>query len=301
MLREGIDEANAAAMTAFLNLCGQAAKPACAFSAGTPAATRAKWNTLRCSDAPDPRNPSVYPAAAKLAYARSGGFGVAEVSADEPCAQWPRNGAADRYTGPWNRHTAHTILLVGITGDSQLPYRDDLAMAHDLGRARLLTVSGYGHTEIANPSTCATNYEISYLQTGALPPPAPPASKTRPHSPRIRAPAAIRDSRGKRVSGLPTDSTVAFLVLLERHQKGHGAAGRFGDGPASNTHRSAMQRRSAPGTGLPLLAGCHRDSEIVIDHRQRPKHVRRPAAPLMLTARSGRPAARARPWRYSRP
>jgi hypothetical protein len=31
-------------------------------------------------------------------------------------------------------------------------------------------VRGYGHTEISNPSTCATNYELSYLQTGALPP-----------------------------------------------------------------------------------------------------------------------------------
>ncbi len=249
-LREGVDEANAAAMTAFLNLCGRVARPACAFSAGTPAATRAKWNTLlrrltahpvtigsppqtityadafavvdlgdvsawqqsavqlqqlwaasaaaaaapagpriaaslgtapvymgseqalavRCSNVQDPRNPNAYPAAAKLAKARSGGFGVGEVWGDEPCAQWPGNGARDRYTGPWNRRTAHTILLVGITGDSQLPYRDDLAMAHDLARARLLTVRGYGHTEIANPSRCATNYEVSYLQTGALPP-----------------------------------------------------------------------------------------------------------------------------------
>jgi hypothetical protein len=95
---------------------------------------------------------------------------VAEVWADEQCAQWPRNGASDRYAGPWNRRTAHTILLVGITGDSQLPYRDDLAMAHDLAHARLLTVRGYGHTEIANSSTCATTYELSYLQTGTLPP-----------------------------------------------------------------------------------------------------------------------------------
>ena len=249
-LRLGFDEANAADMTAFLNLCGQAARAACAFSAGTPAATRAKWHTLlhrltahpvttgsppqtftyadafgvvdlddvsawqqgavrlqhlwkasatapatpaasrtaatpatapiytgseqtlavRCSDGPDPRKPSAYQAAAKLAKARSGGWGVAEVWADEPCAQWPGNGARDRYSGPWNRPTAHTILLLGITGEAALPYRDDLAMAHDLARARLLTIRGYGHTEIANPSTCATNYELSYLQTGALPP-----------------------------------------------------------------------------------------------------------------------------------
>jgi pimeloyl-ACP methyl ester carboxylesterase len=248
-LREGIDEANAAAMTAFLNLCGHATKAACAFSAGTPAATRAKWNTLlhrltahpvttgsppqtftyagavgvvaladvsawqqgavqlqqlwaasasatavpaasriaakpttapvymgleqtlavECPDDADPRNQGAYPAAAKLARARSGGFGVADVWGDELCARWPGNGASDRYTGPWDRPTASPILLIGITHDAALPYRDDLAMAHDLARARLLTVRGYGHSEISNPSTCATNYELSYLQTGALP------------------------------------------------------------------------------------------------------------------------------------
>ena len=248
-LREGLDEAQAADMTAFLDLCGQATKAACAFSAGTPAATRAKWNTLlrrltahpvtagsppqtftyaaavalvdltdvsawqqgavqlqqlwaasasataaraasrpavtpatapvytgteqelavQCSDDADPRNLSAYPAAAKLATARSGGFGAGETWGDEPCAQWPGNGAKDRYTGPWNRRTASPILLIGITDDASLPYRDDLAMAHDLARARLLTVRGYGHTETGNPSTCATNYEVSYLQTGALP------------------------------------------------------------------------------------------------------------------------------------
>jgi hypothetical protein len=43
-------------------------------------------------------------------------------------------------------------------------------MSRDLARARLLTVQGFGHTEFFNPSTCATNYEVSYLETGALPP-----------------------------------------------------------------------------------------------------------------------------------
>ena len=251
-LREGIDEAQAADMTAFLNQCGQATTAACAFSAGTPAATRAKWSTLlrrvtahpvtigsppqtftyvdvlglvdlgdvsawqqgavqlqqlwaasaaatapaapraaatpatpaatpvytgleqalavQCADDADPRNLSAYPAAAMLASARSGGFGVADVWGDEPCAQWPGNDTSDRYTGPWNRPTANPVLLIGITDDAALPYRDDLAMAHDLARARLLAVRGYGHTVTSNPSTCATNYELSYLQTGALPP-----------------------------------------------------------------------------------------------------------------------------------
>lgn len=43
-------------------------------------------------------------------------------------------------------------------------------MSRDLARARLLTVAGYGHTEASNPSTCALNYEISYMLGGALPP-----------------------------------------------------------------------------------------------------------------------------------
>lgn len=45
-LRENRDRAAAATMRDFLDLCGQTATSACAFSAGSPAATRAKWATL---------------------------------------------------------------------------------------------------------------------------------------------------------------------------------------------------------------------------------------------------------------
>ena len=241
-LRLDTDQADAANMTAFLRLCGRMTTTACAFSAGTPAATRAKWNRLLrrlrrhpattgspprtytyadaitavnlgvvstwqqgasllqelwlasarkapapaattnartaadatqappvytgleqnlavlCSDSPNPRNPSTYAADDKLGYARSGGFGLNWLWTSEACAQWPGHGAEDRYTGPWNRPTASTILLLGNTGDTLLPYRDALAMSHDLAHARLLTVRGYGHTEANNPSTCALNY-----------------------------------------------------------------------------------------------------------------------------------------------
>ena len=63
------------------------------------------------------------------------------------------------------------MLVLGNTGDPVLPYQDSVAMCRDLAHARLLTVDGYGHTEAANPSTCATDDEIRYLLTGALPPP----------------------------------------------------------------------------------------------------------------------------------
>jgi pimeloyl-ACP methyl ester carboxylesterase len=254
-LREGEDLAGAATLRSFLDLCGQASTAACAFSAGSPAATEAKfaalldrllkhpvtigtppqtftyatvaapeldvvsqWQSIAvllqqlwaapaadrspaanqtagrlaagqgaaapgavytgldqqiavlCADTADPRGPRAYQAAARLAYARSGGFGLQSAWLQEPCAAWPAGAGQDRYTGPWNRPTAGPVLVIGNTGDPKTPYQGAVAMSRDLGRARLLTVDGFGHTELQNPSTCATSYEVSYLTTGALPP-----------------------------------------------------------------------------------------------------------------------------------
>jgi pimeloyl-ACP methyl ester carboxylesterase len=259
-LREGEDLATASVMRSFLNLCGKAATPACAFSAGTPAGTRAKFAALLhhlrqqpvtignphqtftyadtvsdvpprdvsdwqsaavllqqlwaaskgnhapvaagtadlstaehgiagpaatapavytgleqtyaevCADTADPRGTRAYEAAARLAAARAGGFGLDLTWTEEPCADWPAAASRDRYRGPWNHRTANPILVIGNTGDPVTPYRGAVAMSRDLARARLLTVDGFGHTEFFNPSTCATNYEISYLESGTLPP-----------------------------------------------------------------------------------------------------------------------------------
>ena len=244
-LREGADVDDARTMAAFLSSCGQAGTSACAFSAGTPAATTAKWNTLlqrllkqpaaignparvwtyadvnavfpeytfsswpddaallqqlwaasapghaippgtpplqplagvpveqilgtACSDVLNPRDPAAYPAAAKVAFARSGGFGLYSAWQFAPCAGWPAQAATDHYNGPFNRPTASTILVVGNTTDPATPFRDSVAMSKDLARARLLTIDGFGHTLAGNPSACATGYVTSYLTTGALP------------------------------------------------------------------------------------------------------------------------------------
>lgn len=257
-LRTGRDLAAAAALRDLLDLCGQASTAACAFSAGTRGATRAKFATLLhrlhahpvtigappqtyndfdaanavaadgvsqwqsdaellqrlwvasatiagttasaaaaavrtghtsstaasaarysgpeqelanlCADSPNPRDPRAYPAAARLALARSGLVGPPLAWQTEPCAAWPAAAAQDRYAGPWNRPTASAILVMGNTGDPITSYQSSVAMSRDLTRARLLTIRGYGHTEFANPSTCATSYEIRYLLTGKLPP-----------------------------------------------------------------------------------------------------------------------------------
>jgi len=249
-VRDDAPQGTEAAMTAFLDLCGKAPAKACAFSAGTPAATTAKWNTLlrlaskhpvnlggqqgtytyadvldaasnlgrieewqdnaillqqlwtaatggkpspsptpspsltlplsgpsyytgleqqlaiQCADAPNPRNVAAYPAAAA-----TGTFAPAWAWNNYGCADWPAAAAQDRYTGPWNRPTASTILVVGNTGDPDTAYQDSVAMSRDLARARLLTVDGYGHTTGENPSTCAIDDMITYTLTGALPAP----------------------------------------------------------------------------------------------------------------------------------
>jgi pimeloyl-ACP methyl ester carboxylesterase len=122
-----------------------------------------------CADTGDPRNVHDYLAAARR-EARFGGFGEFVAWEEEPCADWPLATGQDRYTGPWDRRTADTILVIGNTGDPTTPYMSSVAMARDLGRAELLTVDGFGHTEFFNPSICASEYEFRYLITGKLPP-----------------------------------------------------------------------------------------------------------------------------------
>ena len=70
----------------------------------------------------------------------------------------------------WDRPTAHPVLVMGTTVDPATPYRGSVAMARHLARARLLTVEGYGHAVLLNPSSCANEYVSEYVISGALPP-----------------------------------------------------------------------------------------------------------------------------------
>jgi hypothetical protein len=121
---------------------------------------------IQCADSPSPRGLAAYAAAAA-----AGTFAPIAAWDIFGCADWPTAAAQDRYTGPWNRPTASTILVVDNTGDPWTPYRGSVAMSRDLARARLLTVDGYGHTVGNNPSTCAINDMVNYTIAGTLPAP----------------------------------------------------------------------------------------------------------------------------------
>lgn len=88
---------------------------------------------------------------------------------NEPCAQWPWIDP-DRYTGPFNKAAA-PILLLGVQNDPATPYPASVSMSTELADARLLTVSGGGHTTLLNKSDCADSYIDQYLIDSALPPP----------------------------------------------------------------------------------------------------------------------------------
>jgi hypothetical protein len=59
---------------------------------------------------------------------------------------------------------------VGNTGDPATAYRGSVRMARLLARGRLLTVRGFGHMELLNPSRCVARHEVAYFVSGGLPP-----------------------------------------------------------------------------------------------------------------------------------
>ncbi|WP_260610432.1 alpha/beta hydrolase [Streptomyces sp. WAC06614] len=121
-----------------------------------------------CPESPNPRDPRSYEQQERTAVARSGDTAHEWAWVPEPCATWPAT-AAHPYTGPWNRPTAHPILLVNPTYDPATPYSAAQAMARELADARLLTLNSYGHTALLNPSSCVSAYESRYFIDGVLP------------------------------------------------------------------------------------------------------------------------------------
>jgi pimeloyl-ACP methyl ester carboxylesterase len=87
-----------------------------------------------------------------------------------PCASWGVR-ATGRYTGPWNAHTSHPILVVGTRFDPSTPFANARFVSRLLGNAVLLTHLGYGHLTSADPSRCVRRALATYIVD--LVPPAP--------------------------------------------------------------------------------------------------------------------------------
>ena len=121
-----------------------------------------------CLDPINPDSPSAWARAARRADRRDPYFGRPWIWFGSICAQWPGHDS-DRYLGPFNRQTANTVLVVGNRNDPATRYQDAVSTSRLLGRGRLLTVAGWGHTSLFL-SSCADAYVSRYLLTGRVPP-----------------------------------------------------------------------------------------------------------------------------------
>ena len=121
-----------------------------------------------CTDSLQPNHVSAWVRAARAADRKWPYFGRAWNWEASICAEWPGHDS-DRYLGPFNKPTANPVLVIGNRFDPATRYQDAVSTANILGRGRLLTVNGWGHTSLFR-SACGDNYASRYLLTGALPP-----------------------------------------------------------------------------------------------------------------------------------
>jgi TAP-like protein len=125
------------------------------------------FSAVNCLDEQLPRTPRLWPAIAARFEHAAPTFGRGQAYSALPCATWPVT-IAERYTGPWNRPTAHPLLIVANLHDANTPYQMAVRAASELADARLLTINGIGHTS-AGESSCATSDVTAYLSYGQLP------------------------------------------------------------------------------------------------------------------------------------
>lgn len=146
------------------------ARAAAPSAAATPTATAPYANAAKlsviCGESPNPATIGQSVKQADVSLARAGA-GAATWAWDAYCVKWPVK-AASAYTGPWNKTTS-PVLVVNNTGDPATSYQNAQLTARLLPGGHLITVQGYGHTELGNPSTCAQDYIAGYLLHGSLP------------------------------------------------------------------------------------------------------------------------------------
>ncbi|KAL1725876.1 Alpha/Beta hydrolase protein [Schizophyllum commune] len=96
-------------------------------------------------------------------------FGPQWGTAGALCFAWPAR-AVERYTGPWNNKLKNPILVIGNTFDNITPFQNAQLMADLLGdSAVLLEQVGYGHSSLAEQSTCTIGIVAEYFTDGSLP------------------------------------------------------------------------------------------------------------------------------------
>ena len=94
-------------------------------------------------------------------------FGLWSAPALYGCQQWqPKRTVPAKPTAP---DSANTILVIGNLHDPATPYQGAKDLTNTLGKARLLTWDGEGHTSFLQGSSCIDDAVTAYLADGNLP------------------------------------------------------------------------------------------------------------------------------------
>ena len=121
-----------------------------------------------CSDSDNPSDPTAWSEAARAADHQHPYFGRPWAWISSICEPWP-GADADRYSGPFDRQTANTVLVIGNVNDPATRYQGAVSAAEIIPNSRLLTLDGSGHTSLFL-SRCIDRYVNTYLLTGQVPP-----------------------------------------------------------------------------------------------------------------------------------
>ncbi|GAB1312412.1 Peptidase S33, tripeptidyl-peptidase [Madurella fahalii] len=86
------------------------------------------------------------------------------------CAQW-KMAAKERYSGDFRANTHHPVLLIGNTFDPVTPLVSAHNVSAGLEGSVVLQHNGYGHSSLAQGSTCTARVTQAYFINGTLPEP----------------------------------------------------------------------------------------------------------------------------------
>lgn len=123
---------------------------------------------INCVDRPGPRSLAAIEQLSRTMAKAAPDFGATIAWSSLTCAYWPI--PPQGTVGPIRAQGTPTILVVGSTGDPATPYRQAVAVAHELAHAVLLTRTGPGHTAYFS-SACVRAKVDTYLTTLRTPRP----------------------------------------------------------------------------------------------------------------------------------
>jgi len=124
--------------------------------------------TISCNDSkPGPTDAAIEATTQSWAK-RFPMFGLWSAASLYGCQQWqPKRTVPAKPTAP---DAANTVLVVGNLHDPATPYQGAKDLTNTLGKARLLTWDGEGHTSFLQGSSCIDEAVTAYLVDNTLPP-----------------------------------------------------------------------------------------------------------------------------------